>query len=763
MAEFEYKKAGEKEQKAELLAPAGTYETLKAVAQAGADAVYAGGNRFGARAYAGNLSDQELLSAIDYLHIHEKRLYLTVNTLFKERELSGELYDYILPLYRQGLDGVIVQDLGVFSFLRKEFPDLPLHASTQMTLTGVEGARLLQELGASRIVTARELSLTEIRKIHEETGIEIESFIHGALCYCYSGQCLLSSMIGGRSGNRGRCAQPCRLPYRVKGSKEAYFLSPKDLCAISLLPQILDAGVYSLKIEGRMKQTAYAAGVTSIYRHYLDLCLSEGYRSYSVLQDDMEKLLSLGNRSGFTNGYYEKKNGPDMMAMHQSSHTKENRFFEPEDGKEERPLQEPAAGTMVLKKGEPARLTLSCRDTVITVQGQEVLPAQNRPLTQDEVRNRMKKTGGTPFCLQELSLTMEDDCFLPVGAINQLRRDGFLALQEQILMSYHRGVEQHCGCSLRGEGKTAEGQNREVGEPDEERLRWFYLAVRTGSREQCAFMLQQERAAHLIDRIYIDSAAFRRESELLELSTLAKQAHEAGILLFYQMPLIVREKEAAWYRTHRDEFLSAGIDGVLVGTLDALHLVSDRKDHKASHFQVQADSSLYCWNTPAYEALRAAGADEVTLPVEEKETELLHRGYCGGEMILYGYLPLMVSAQCVRTNADAYERKGSGICSHDPGFLLMKDRMGKEFPVQNVCKYCYNVLYNSAPLSLLHQAGRVKNLNPSGVRISFTRETPEEMTRVIGWYEQAFCRGEQLDRSAYDMAYTNGHFARGVE
>ena len=268
----------------EVLAPAGSVESMKAAIAAGADAVYMGGSRFGARAYADNPDEDGMLRAIDYIHLHGRRLYMTVNTLFREEEME-ELYAYLLPYYREGLDAVIVQDLGVMDFIRRHFPGLDLHASTQMTITSPYGARLLKEMGASRVVTARELTLEEIRGIRDQVDIEIESFVHGALCYCYSGQCLMSSLIGGRSGNRGRCAQPCRLPYdafesgkkeTVNSPKERYLLSLKDLCTLDLLPQIAEAGVYSLKIEGRMKSPRYTAGVVRVYRKYVDRYLEYG-------------------------------------------------------------------------------------------------------------------------------------------------------------------------------------------------------------------------------------------------------------------------------------------------------------------------------------------------------------------------------------------------------------------------------------------------------------------------------------------------------
>ena len=247
--------------KIELLAPAGSYEGFEAALGAGADAVYVGGSAFGARAYAKNFEPEELLEAIDMAHIHGKKLYLTVNTLLKNKELEGRLYAYLAPYYEAGLDAVIVQDLGVFSFIRKNFPGLALHASTQMTITGPKGMRFMEQQGASRVVAARELSLEEIAQMHRESPIEIEAFVHGALCYCYSGQCLMSSMFGGRSGNRGRCAQPCRLPYQTaaggegfRGKEDLCPLSLKDMNTIEILPQIIGAGVTSLKIEGRMKQ-----------------------------------------------------------------------------------------------------------------------------------------------------------------------------------------------------------------------------------------------------------------------------------------------------------------------------------------------------------------------------------------------------------------------------------------------------------------------------------------------------------------------------
>ncbi len=304
----------------ELLAPGGSPEGMRAALHAGADAIYMGGSRFGARAFAVNADEAGLLEAIDTCHLHGAKLYLTVNTLLRDDELEGDLYDFLLPYYERGLDAVLVQDVGVLRFIRREFPDLPVHASTQMTLTGADGAALLKELGAERIVPARELTLEEIREIRRKTDIEVECFVHGALCYCYSGQCLMSSMIGARSGNRGRCAQPCRLPYRCGRGEQQYLMSLKDICTLDILPELIDAGVCSLKIEGRMKQPEYAAGVTMVYRKYLDLLEEKGREGWHIDSADRVILKDLYCRGGFSSGYAVTEKGPEMMSMHRPNH-----------------------------------------------------------------------------------------------------------------------------------------------------------------------------------------------------------------------------------------------------------------------------------------------------------------------------------------------------------------------------------------------------------------------------------------------------------
>lgn len=307
--------------KVEILAPAGSFECFEAALKAGADAVYLGGGSFGARAYADNFTEEKLLEVIDYAHLHGRKIYLTVNTLLKEKELEEQLYSYLLPYYRQGLDAVIVQDVGVLEFIREYFPDLPIHASTQMTVTNVSGAKFLEKQGVERVVPAREISLEEVKEIHDGTGLEVECFVHGALCYCYSGQCLLSSLIGQRSGNRGQCAQPCRLPYSTENLKNpSYLMSLKDICTLDLIPDLIDAGVDSFKIEGRMKKPEYVALVTKMYRRYADLYLEKGRSSYVVDDTDRQQLLDLYNRGGSHEGYYRQHNGADMVSKDRPNH-----------------------------------------------------------------------------------------------------------------------------------------------------------------------------------------------------------------------------------------------------------------------------------------------------------------------------------------------------------------------------------------------------------------------------------------------------------
>ena len=420
--------------KVELLAPAGSYEAFAAALNAGADAVYMGGTRFGARAYADNFSNEDLSRAIRTAHLHGKKVYLTVNTLTRQEEMP-ELTDFVRGLYeKEALDGVIVQDTGVLISLSEACPGLLLHASTQMSVTTREGVLFLKRLGVSRIVPARELSLKEIRLLKQED-IEIEAFIHGAMCYCYSGRCLMSSFLGGRSGNRGRCAGPCRLPYDVLGPDgrealrgkrgECYPISMRDLCVLEILPELIDAGIDSFKIEGRMKKPEYAAGVTAVYRRYIDRFYEWDRNGrpgrWEIDPADDRLLRALYLRSDLSTGYYERHNGRELLTMGKPGYsgTPDTLLEQIREAYPVTPRPIPIRGLVKLSADRPAELILRTGDSSekpvdISVQGAVCMKAKSRPLTEEEVRDRLSRTGNSPFVLTEPEVEMEQDLFLPV-------------------------------------------------------------------------------------------------------------------------------------------------------------------------------------------------------------------------------------------------------------------------------------------------------------------------------------------------------------
>ena len=747
--------------RAELLAPAGSFASLKAAVAAGADAVYMGGARFGARAYAQNADQDEMIAAIEYAHLHGCRLYMTVNTLFKENEL-GELYEYLLPYYKAGLDGVIVQDLGALSFIREHFPGIELHASTQMTITSVYGAKELKRLGCCRVVPAREVSLEEIRRIYDETGMDIETFVHGALCYCYSGQCLMSSLIGGRSGNRGRCAQPCRLPYRVyeqeKGTAvnkedQKCVLSMKDLCTLDILPQILEAGVFSLKIEGRMKSPRYTAGVVRIYRKYLDRYLEYGSEGYYVEPEDKKELLDLFDRGGFTSGYYTRHNGRDMIALKEKPEFRETNkelfdFLDREYVETEK--KEPVEGYAYLAEGLPSVLTLTCGDISVTVSGQEPQAAKNQPMTREKVIRQLGKTGATAFEFTELEAEVCGALFLPVQALNELRREGFEALTEAIQNQWRRKAPE--AGEVQNGADSGEKSSRAAGcagpVPDESAgKRPMYLTVSAETGDQLSVAL----AVPEVRRICLDASSFQPErwAEFVQL------IHQAGKECYLTLPHIFRTHAIGFFRTYRSCLELAGFDGLLIRAFEEIQWMREEQ----ISFSASFDASVYAWNHGAVHTLKEEQAAFITAPWELNSRELepvfeaCRREGLLAELIVYGRAPMMVSAQCITKTV-----KG---CSKCPSLLWMKDRTGARLPVQNHCAFCYNTILNPLPVSLHGCADSVKRLAPEGLRLCFTIETGEETKAVLNAFAAEFIRGENAEPPFTE--FTRGHFRRGVE
>lgn len=747
--------------RAELLAPAGSFASLKAAVAAGADAVYMGGARFGARAYAQNADQDEMIAAIEYAHLHGCRLYMTVNTLFKENEL-GELYEYLLPYYKAGLDGVIVQDLGALSFIREHFPGIELHASTQMTITSVYGAKELKRLGCCRVVPAREVSLEEIRRIYDETGMDIETFVHGALCYCYSGQCLMSSLIGGRSGNRGRCAQPCRLPYRVYEQEngttvnkedQKCVLSMKDLCTLDILPQILEAGVFSLKIEGRMKSPRYTAGVVRIYRKYLDRYLEYGSEGYYVEPEDKKELLDLFDRGGFTSGYYTRHNGRDMIALKEKPEFRETNkelfdFLDREYVETEK--KEPVEGYAYLAEGLPSVLTLTCGDISVTVSGQEPQAAKNQPMTREKVIRQLGKTGATAFEFTELEAEVCGALFLPIQALNELRREGFEALTEAIQNQWRRKAPE--AGEVQNGADSGEKSSRAAGcagpVPDEsagKRPMYLTVSAETGDQLSAALAVPEVR------RICLDASSFQPErwAEFVQL------IHQAGKECYLTLPHIFRTHAIGFFRTYRSCLELAGFDGLLIRAFEEIQWMREEQ----ISFSASFDASVYAWNHGAVHTLKEEQAAFITAPWELNSRELepvfeaCRREGLPAELIVYGRAPMMVSAQCITKTV-----KG---CSKCPSLLWMKDRTGARLPVQNHCAFCYNTILNPLPVSLHGCADSVKRLAPEGLRLCFTIETGEETKAVLNAFAAEFIRGENAEPPFAE--FTRGHFRRGVE
>lgn len=438
--------------KVELLAPAGSFQSVKAAVNAGADAVYMGGIRFGARAYAESAESTEedmVMEAIHYCHLFSVKLYMTVNILFKESELPA-LRDFIKPYYVAGVDGLIMQDIGAAKMIQHWFPDLPVHASTQMTITSSYGVEMAKRLGMTRVVLSRELSLSEIKQIYEKTHMELEAFCHGAMCYSYSGACFMSSLLGGRSGNRGRCAGTCRLEYQAAG-KQGYYLSMKDMETVALLPEMISAGVYSFKIEGRMKSPVYTAGVAAIYRKYLDLAMASiadekgVHEEYRVDPQDIRILHAIYDRGGVTE-YLTRHNGQEMIAVSEKKFREENIDVTDYIKKNfiEKDRQLPVKARLSLHQGEKARLMFYLPDGTSAEVSSDTLAekAGSSPLTKEVVFDKLIKTGGTAFSIMEPIIEMDEDCFLPVSAINRLRRDAIQKLTDCILKKSERVINE---------------------------------------------------------------------------------------------------------------------------------------------------------------------------------------------------------------------------------------------------------------------------------------------------------------------------------
>lgn len=787
--------------KVEVLAPAGSFDIMKAVIRAGADAVYLGGDMFSARAFAGNLNKEELIEAIEYAHIFDRKIYLTVNTLLKQSEINEQLIEYIKPLYEAGLDAVIVQDLGVLKLIKQNFPDLDIHASTQMFITGEYGADIMKKSGVTRVVTAREMTLDEIKNLHEKVDVEIESFVHGALCYCYSGQCLLSSFNGTRSGNRGRCAQPCRMAYdayskdkKINSDKERYLISPKDMCALNILPDIIESGVYSLKIEGRMKNVTYAAFVTSMYRKYVDMYLSKGRKGFAVDPKDILYLMDIYNRGGFTSGYYNSKKGRDMISANRPNHMgvqalkieenisgritfkaltdinagdvfeidRDHSFESGNDVLEgntfvvnlsrklplykgrvlnrmnnnrlkqlvsdlyvNKELKLPVKFSLIAKNNQPLKLTVVYNEYCQEAVGQMVTQAKSHPATREDICKNLCKTGDTYFEVtnmnNDIDIDMDDDIFLPVGWIKEVRREALIKLENALRQRNKREYSIDFECNNLENIESTESTQL--------------------NPSKCIYLRKLNNVDYLAQRsdvmdIYLDFSLMKNEEELKRnIETIKTSAKKVYLVL----PHVLEKEKYGIFSDMINKSNVLGFDGYICRNTEQLGLLASL----IPGADVITDSGLYIFNSYAKEQLkelvRSTGLNllRMTLPLELTRKELNPVLIDKTELVVYGNVPLMISKQCVK--------KTLGCCDKSNGVLKLKDGKDNEFKVRSVCEYCYSEM-NGIPINITKED--LSFIQCERIRYEFENESLEEIKSIL---EGTYINGN------------TGHFFRGVD
>lgn len=736
--------------KVELLAPAGSYESLIGALHAGADAIYLGGEKFGARAFAENFSTETLCHSIKYAHALGKKIFLTVNTLVKEKEFDG-IYDYIYPFYKAGLDAVIVQDLGVFHFVKRHFPDMELHVSTQMTITGIYGAKMLKEMGAHRIVPARELSLNEIKDMKQETGLDIETFVHGAMCYCYSGQCLFSSYLGGRSGNRGKCAQPCRLPYEIvhkqKGNIKgiSYPLSLKDMCTIEHLPQLIEAGIDSFKIEGRMKKPEYVAGVTEIYRKYIDLYYTDPH-AYKVDPRDMDKLRALYIRSEILDGYYFRHNGREMITLTSPSYSGSDEQLLASirnDYLEKEPKVKISMGAN-FTLGEKAKLTVSANGVEVTALGEVVQPAFKAPITKENIQKGLLGLGDSFYICDSLNISMDEQIFYSLKAIKELRREAITMLTDKLCPNRD---------DVQLERSSLQDNTSKVKTVIDETTGYRLLISKNEQME--AYLESDIEISHLILESHLlqeqDTDAF-----VHKIKDLISEHKKLNPKLLIALPYVLRKRDYAWLSNLMSNISFGDIDGVLIRNLETYAFLKGN-EYKGLLY---ADAGLYCWNTETVQHLNEFTGLCLPLELSKKEQAPLLSSFHGFEQIVYGHMPMMVTANCIaKTSNQCLKTVGKSDALKEQYDYSLVDRMNKRLPVHTNCTHCYNVIYNPVALSL-HD--KVKAGMQIGKRLNLTVETKEEAKKVLDYFLTIETGTVLKEKEIPFTDYTTGHEKKGA-
>lgn len=695
----------------EVLAPAGDLKTLRTAVIAGADAVYFGGESFGARAYAANFSFKDAEQGIEFAHSRGARTYLTVNTLLKSLEIEKQVYDYLKDYYNAGIDAVLVQDIGLMQLIRAYFPELHLHISTQANVTSEYGARFFQRLGASRVVLARELSLEEIKRIHDAVDIELECFAHGALCVSYSGQCLMSSVIGGRSGNRGRCAQPCRKCYELLDSDKKnrnlpgkYPISMKDLCTIEDVQALYDAGASSLKIEGRMKSKEYVASVVSAYRMAADQVMA-GEKTYDP-RSLKSAVLGAGTRGGSTDGYLRRHNGSDMISFIDSSFSSDGPTSILTSENKVR-----ATAHFTARVGEKLSITISDGEKETTAQGPVVEKAKKPRDVASEVKDKIVKTGDERIEITDVSVDADSDVFVPMSLVKGLRREAVQRFLGGITID-------------RGEPLSFEPMKPQKNNGKNDRM---LVTCMTGAQLKVA-------------------SAFLRNSDIIginyDLYSLMNADDIAGLCQkkYLCLPEILRSDKLP--QIDADLF-----DGFIVSSYDEIEYVHERYPAKPAIF----DYRLYSWSDRSRKELISFGAEYICAPLELNEKELSHLDESSSFICVYGRTPVMYMANC--------SHKNSVGCDKRREVLYLRDERKADFPVVNLCSSCTNVIYNSLPTSLIPFAGKISEMGFAGFRFDFTIEKTDEVSEVLNTFQKNIKENASEDIRA-DV--TRGHFHRGV-
>lgn len=656
----------------ELLAPAGDMDCLYAAVSAGADAVYVGGKRFGARAFAKNFDIDELRLAVRYCHLHGVRLYVTLNTLIDDVEMA-EAVGYAAELYRIGVDALIVADVGVMSAIAEYIPDLELHASTQASAHSSLGAKALCQLGVSRVVLARELSYEDICRGVEESPCEIEVFLHGALCVCHSGQCLFSSLVGGRSGNRGECAQPCRLPF----NDGRYILSLKDLSLAEHIKKLISSGVASLKIEGRMKSPEYVYTVTKIYRGLLD----EGR---SASKGERESLRRAFSRGGFTDGYFLLDTSREMTGIRSEE---DKRLTKELSSVDLTPMKLPVRARATFRLGEPCEMTLTDGRRTVSVLGASPLPAENSPLTEEGVRQRLSKMGNTGLSLapEDIELTLDGGINLPPSAINSLRRD----CAEKF---------ECCDRALPDIKYEPSGVAEET------------AAITTAQFfSSSAYLEATELYPSLMKNIDVAFIPLFSEEEAIK---RASAVYLPPVIFDSQLPLIKEALERA---------RSFGVAQALVGNIGQIELAA------SYGFKLIGDFRLNVTNSESAGVYRAMGLSHLIL---SPELTLPKARDIGGGLITYGRIPLMITERCFISESFGCDRCGTA---------RLIDRKGEKFPMLREFPH-RNIIFNSVPTYMGDRRSELSAYRVGSAHFIFSTESAKEIGKLLS----AYCGAEPL-------------------